>query len=628
MQKIIYNLINITGSRVELEKFEKTAYKNKNEVFCLLNLLPIPKSSSEEKENTIVKKSAYIKKVHGTRQNGTYSLLVEKSAYNLKYFFNSNDRNVELEYLSVKFPNLDFSLFFLSIHHNLFGIQNYKDGNSIKSAYLEWNKFDFELFSKEGTYLHLEDLNKRIQTLFNIDPEIDDEIINSPTSKIKFFDYINRQDFLTTNQDFYEKLVLKEIELINTNYYHAKFELKFPLLTNNTDYLKQFVEENFLIQSKKEFLLNIFSLIKDNINQDRAWWNNLSNRWKDEFVRNLMNNVKGLRNKTPERVLDYIESTDKGFEQFLRLKQVFVKPDVIADLSPVFYLKNLKEFKIVEPEYLNTNYLRIYPVPLRKKVKQLNLDGMSLFHFGLLKDFVGLKHLSCRNSDLELLSGIEELWQLETLIIGTGNHFSNLKPLVELKLKELDISSSNVTDISVLKEMKSLEILNLGNTCIEDLTPLLELPNLKYIVLPDETVFSVKENEKTKEKNEFQQKLTNYINKQSTQTQKQLEKRQSNSNFDYNKSWFLSIGKYDIFNSETDYELVEGEVLYDRYEFRSENNERQSSRLHITDDPNTLENNSANLIYPVEVEIGSWVKQIGENLWYAEKVKLQKPFKI
>lgn len=365
MNDIAYNLITITGNKAELERFEKTAYKNENEVFCLECLLPIPDYYSEERKPSRGK-YAFIGQVHSCTQRETFSILVEKSEEHLKYFFNAIDRSTDinrkfsihyLNHLSIKYPNLNFSLVFLVLDYNSFGVQEYKCGKPIDSFSLEWKKFDFEIPSKVGTYLHLEDLGKKIQTLLYVDLEVDDDIYNSPDFRIKFFDYINRQDFLRKHQDFYENLILKEIELINSNFYHARFKCKFSFITNSADYLKRFIEENILEQSKKEFLFNEISLINDNINQDRAWWNNLSNRWTDEFVRNLMNNVKGLKNKTPEQVLDYIESTDKGLDQLLRLKQLHVKVDLIADLSPVLYLKNLKDFKIIEPEYLITDYL-------------------------------------------------------------------------------------------------------------------------------------------------------------------------------------------------------------------------------------------------------------------------------
>lgn len=626
---IAYNLITITGNKAELERFEKTAYKNDNEVFCLKCLLPLPVYGSKGKNHS-VDKSAFFKLIHGGRQRGTFSILVEKSEHHLKYFFNTIDRIIQVRYLSIKYPRLTFSLMVLHLRYNLCGIGEYMDGKPGNTKYLKWEKFDFEIPSKVGTYSHIEDLGKRIHTMMDVDPEIDDDVFDSPTQKIKFFDYIKRDDFLNNHQDYYEELILKELELSSCSLYHACFACRFPLITNNATDLNKFVEENFLASAKREFFLNKISALEDNINENRTWWNNLSARWKDEFVRNLMNNVKSLKNKTPEHVLDYIESTDKGLEQLLRLKQLHVKADLIADLSPALYLKNLQDFRIIEPEYLNTDFLGIYPIPLRRKVKNLNIDGMSMFHFGRIKDFVGLKHLSCRKSDLEFLSCIEDLCQLETLIIGEENHFSSLKPLSKLILKSLDISFSNVTDISPLKEMKSLEILNLGNTSIYDLSPLLELSKLKHLVLPDETVLSVTDNQITKfeKENNLQQELKNYLNQKSSSTQNNQAQVELNPEFDYNKKWFLVPDEHDVFTMETDYELVEDNVLYDRYEFRTKNKERHEARLYITDDINAFGDLYNIPIYPVTVEKDSWLKSVHEHVWKAEKVRLGKPFKI
>ncbi len=64
------------------------------------------------------------------------------------------------------------------------------NGKTSNTIYLKWEKFDFEIPSKVGTYSHIEDLGLRIRTLLDVNPEIDDNLINSPTQKNKFFDYI------------------------------------------------------------------------------------------------------------------------------------------------------------------------------------------------------------------------------------------------------------------------------------------------------------------------------------------------------------------------------------------------------------------------------------------------------
>ncbi len=629
MNDIAYNLISITGNKAELERFEKTAYKNDNEVFCLKCLLPIPDYRSKE-EKPYVDKYAFVKMVHGGRQKGTFSILVEKSEHHLKYFFNTIKKSMVIEYLAVKYPKLNFSLVFFELQTSVCGIEEYKDGKSFNSLCLDLDKFDFEIPSQVGTYSYIEDLGMRLHTLLDVNPEIGDDLVNSPSLKIKFFDYIKRDDFLKNHQDYYEKLILKELELGSCNLYYACFACKFPLVTNNTTYLNKYIEENFLSPTKREFFRNKVSSFIDIKNENRSWWNNLSVRWKNEFVRNLKNNLKSLEDKTPEHVLDFIESTDKGLEQLLGLKQLHVKADLIADLSPVFYLKNLNDFRIIEPEYFNADFLCIYPIPLRKKVKSLNLDGMSLCHLGILEDFVGLKHLSCRKSDLESLYGVENLWQLETLNVGEENHFSSLKPLSKLRLISLDISSSNVTDIRHLKEMKSLEVLNLLNTCINDLSPLLEFSKLKHLVLPDETVLSETNNQITKfeKENKLQQELKNYINQKSSPTQNNQVKVKLNPEFDYNKKWFLVPDIHDVFEIENDYEIIEKAVLVDRYNFKIQNEKRKDSRIYITDNIGVFEYISNTPIYPATVERDSWLKPITEHLWKAEKVKLGKPFRM
>ena len=157
-----------------------------------------------------------------------------------------------------------------------------------------------------------------------------------------------------------------------------------------------------------------------------------------------------------------------------------------------------------------------------------------------------------------------------------------------------------------------------------------ELSKLKHLVLPDETVLSVTDNQITKfeKENKLQQELKNYLNQKSSSTQNNLAQVELNPEFDYNKRWFLVPDEFDVFTMETDYELVEDNVLYDRYEFRTKNKERQESRLYITDDIDVFGALYDNPIYPVTVEKDSWLKSVNEHLWKAEKVRLGKPFKI
>ncbi|GMT50230.1 MAG: hypothetical protein IEMM0008_1769 [bacterium] len=83
------------------------------------------------------------------------------------------------------------------------------------------------------------------------------------------------------------------------------------------------------------------------------------------------------------------------------------------------------------------------------------------------------------------------------LVFMTGLAFSNLKEtqswlkkhgrnytINQLKnLKELDLSWTDVSDLTPLKSLTNLEELNLSNTQVIDITPLYVLEDLKKLVL-------------------------------------------------------------------------------------------------------------------------------------------------
>jgi Leucine-rich repeat (LRR) protein len=70
------------------------------------------------------------------------------------------------------------------------------------------------------------------------------------------------------------------------------------------------------------------------------------------------------------------------------------------------------------------------------------------------------------------------LWLRETKV-------SSLAPLAKLQLTSLDIQGTPVRDLSPLKEMDSLQRLNLAKSEVTDLTPLKELHLTRLIFSPD-----------------------------------------------------------------------------------------------------------------------------------------------
>ena len=81
------------------------------------------------------------------------------------------------------------------------------------------------------------------------------------------------------------------------------------------------------------------------------------------------------------------------------------------------------------------------------------------------------------------ISAVKEM-PLNTLWL-TESKVEDLTTLKGKSLWSLDIEGTQIKDLSVLSEMKSLQRLNIANTEIDDLTPLKDLQLQRLIFTPD-----------------------------------------------------------------------------------------------------------------------------------------------
>ena len=100
-----------------------------------------------------------------------------------------------------------------------------------------------------------------------------------------------------------------------------------------------------------------------------------------------------------------------------------------------------------------------------------------------------LIELFCQNSDIDSLSGIEKLVNLEILDIS-GNSIVDLTPLKELSnLEVLELQNNLIYDISALVDLPKLKSLNIGNNDIQKIIALpsklenLNIDNNKIVTL-------------------------------------------------------------------------------------------------------------------------------------------------
>ena len=228
--------------------------------------------------------------------------------------------------------------------------------------------------------------------------------------------------------------------------------------------------------------------VNNSIDKDRIWWDKITLRWKQELIFNLLEtddytdfgiDIRGM--------YDILEYSDKHLSAIVNLEQVQITQELLYDLSPLDYLKNLQDFHIEPPDFNNVNSAHVigmYPRHLRSKVKTLYFEGIYISDdLTPFSDFCNLEYLCVKACGVSSLNGIQKLNRLKHLAGLDGTHFTDLSPLIGLKLKTLDLKEAQVFDLSPLQYIPSLERLYIDSLQqVKDYSVLLKLPKLELIV--------------------------------------------------------------------------------------------------------------------------------------------------
>ncbi|HCY40655.1 MAG TPA: hypothetical protein DHV48_04765 [Prolixibacteraceae bacterium] len=350
-----------------------------------------------------------------------------------------------------------------------------------------------------------------------------------------------------------------------------------------------------------------------NNNLNREWWNNLNKIWKVELIQNLLDSTKyKKRNLILTDIYELLEDSDEIITDILNIGKLDILSDVIYDLSPLSNLDRIIDFHLQLPrwEEVDALFLDLYPEHLRSKARRLDIDGL-MFEDDLspLIKFVNLEVLNCPDCQIESLEGIQNLTRLK-VFTGQNNFFSDLNPLRGLNLVSLNIQFTKVTNISPLIDLLSLEWINLGHLSINDFTPLLKLPNLKSVVLPNMAEIPM---------DELEQYLSDYHNVAENNGQSQSIPEL----FDYNKPWYLiPFDPFDEFVGS----LHEGRIIDNESDFKARNYKHTISCIRITDSINICRELSKPIIGQVKVDKDVRLKLEKKNglFWYASKVEIHK----
>ncbi|NFN56845.1 DUF5050 domain-containing protein [Clostridium botulinum] len=301
---------------------------------------------------------------------------------------------------------------------------------------------------------------------------------------------------------------------------NPKDKPKGPLTYMDVSGIKELNVHNKNIKSLKgtEYLKNITKLdISDNNIKDISYlkeldslellnlYNNniedispINNMKKLKDINLSKNNVKDI-SYLKDLNLHHLDLRDNKIENIevlrnkISLQHLYLANNSIKDFSPISNLKNLQILYLSHNYSSNYDYAKDYynnlkdrdfklnvPIEFKDKVfeelvrKEINKPSGYIYP----NDLENIKELDFHNAHIEKLNGIENMTALEKLnLSGTDiKDISLLKCLINLK--EVNISNTSISDITALKNSIYIRYLNLNET---NVTTLQVIEKFQYI---------------------------------------------------------------------------------------------------------------------------------------------------
>jgi len=161
----------------------------------------------------------------------------------------------------------------------------------------------------------------------------------------------------------------------------------------------------------------------------------------------------------------------KGLE---KLEKLELNGNPIIDISSLSELESLQTISLQETRVADTS-----PLSTLVKLRYININGNRCNDYEFLKYVGSIEYLdlsfAAPEKVLPLLNGKKvKNFQFSYADLYSLSGFEKI-----VGLESLNVQNSRITDISAIKDMTSLTFVNLAENQIEDLTPLLTLPNLK-----------------------------------------------------------------------------------------------------------------------------------------------------
>ena len=231
-------------------------------------------------------------------------------------------------------------------------------------------------------------------------------------------------------------------------------------------------------------------------------------RIPDPNLRSVIERLLGKENRatiTPEDMerLNRIEADENGIQDLTgleyatNLERIEFRHNAISDLTPLTNLIRLNNIKLrgnqitdvaplaklfnIEWMGLEENQITdLSPLQNLKKLNGIGISGNPVTDVSTLAGLISLEGIAARNTRITDFSPLANLRRLQWIEFGNDPTISTLPSLTGIKtLRRLEITGTNISDISGLAELTQLTQLDLEKNLISDISP---LSNLKKLI--------------------------------------------------------------------------------------------------------------------------------------------------
>jgi Leucine-rich repeat (LRR) protein len=170
--------------------------------------------------------------------------------------------------------------------------------------------------------------------------------------------------------------------------------------------------------------------------------------------------------------------TISGVETLENLVSLNLEENSISDLSP--FSGESETGVLSRTLYRSTSGL--------SKLSSLELRNNRIEDISPLSQLSELRELGLENNDITDLSPLSENSKLSSIKLGGNSRLSDLSPLSDLNITSISLSDTNLTTLSAISVITTLESLNLENRNIEDISSLSNLLNLQSLYLDKNSI--------------------------------------------------------------------------------------------------------------------------------------------